>query len=187
VAASLGRESAMTIRPDLMDDDASPIFFTPFVSSLMRVEHGWIDYNGHMNLAYYNTLFDRAMDEAMALCGLGPAYVDQRNMSFFLVESRISYKQELTSDDPVRVTLQMIDCDDKRVHCYLEIRHAQDGWVAASAENLLLHVDLAFRRAAVFPPDIRRSLNALRDAHRSMPQPERLGQGVGMPPRRTMN
>jgi hypothetical protein len=28
-----------------------PLFFTPFVSSLMRVEPGWIEYNGHLNTA----------------------------------------------------------------------------------------------------------------------------------------
>ena len=27
-----------------------------------RVEPAWIDYNGHMNMAYYNLAFDRALD-----------------------------------------------------------------------------------------------------------------------------
>jgi hypothetical protein len=35
----------------------------PFVSSVMRIEPAWIDYNGHLNMAYYNVLFDRAIDE----------------------------------------------------------------------------------------------------------------------------
>ena len=43
--------------------DTEPAFFAPFVSSVMRVEPGWIDYNGHLNMAYYNVLFDRAVDE----------------------------------------------------------------------------------------------------------------------------
>ncbi len=168
-------------------DEQNLLFFSPFVSSLMRVERHWIDYNGHMNLAHYNGLFDRAMDEVFAVCGLGPNYVAERNQSFFTVESRTSYRQELTEGDEVRVTVQVINVDDKRVHCYLEIRHALDGWVAASTENLLLHVDLAFRRATIFPPDIRRQLEVLRDAHASMPRPERLGQGVMMPQKHVMN
>ena len=44
----------------------------PFVSSLMRIEPQWIDYNGHLNVAYYNVLFDRAVDEVYELIGLGP-------------------------------------------------------------------------------------------------------------------
>jgi acyl-CoA thioester hydrolase len=105
----LGEEdSGMPI--GLMDSDKNGfqgIFFSPFVSSPMRVESQWIDYNGHMNLAFYNTLIDRAMDEVFALCGLGPHYVSERNQSFFLVESRLSYRQELTEGDMVRVTVQV--------------------------------------------------------------------------------
>ena len=37
---------------------------TLFVSRVLEVEKGWIDYNGHMNMAYYNVLFDRCSDEA---------------------------------------------------------------------------------------------------------------------------
>ena len=51
--------------------DLEPVFFAPFVSSVMRVEPGWIDYNGHLNMAYYNVLFDRAVDEAFELLGCG--------------------------------------------------------------------------------------------------------------------
>ena len=32
--------------------DLEPLFFAPFVSSVMRVEEQWIDYNGHLNMAY---------------------------------------------------------------------------------------------------------------------------------------
>jgi acyl-CoA thioester hydrolase len=54
--------------------DLEPLFFAPFVSSVMRVEPGWIDYNGHLNMAYYNVLFDRAVDEAFELIGCGANY-----------------------------------------------------------------------------------------------------------------
>ena len=51
--------------------DLEPLFFAPFVSSVMRVEPSWIDYNGHLNMAYYNVLFDRCVDEAYELLGIG--------------------------------------------------------------------------------------------------------------------
>jgi acyl-CoA thioester hydrolase len=31
--------------------DPEPAFFAPFVSPVMQVEPGWIDYNGHLNMA----------------------------------------------------------------------------------------------------------------------------------------
>ncbi len=40
----------------------------------MQVEKQWIDYNGHLNMAYYNVLFDRCADEAFELFGMGPGY-----------------------------------------------------------------------------------------------------------------
>ena len=31
----------------------------PFMSSVMEIIPEWIDYNGHLNMAYYNVLFDQ--------------------------------------------------------------------------------------------------------------------------------
>ena len=44
----------------------------PFVSRVMEIEKDWIDYNGHLNMAYYNVLFDRCADDAFEVMGLGP-------------------------------------------------------------------------------------------------------------------
>src|SRR5262249_11830482 len=75
--------------------DLEPVFFAPFVSSLMRVEPGWIDYNGHLNMAYYNVLFDRAVDEALELIGCGLDYVETRKQSCFTAEVHVRYLREL--------------------------------------------------------------------------------------------
>jgi acyl-CoA thioester hydrolase len=165
--------------------DAPALFFAPFVSSRMEIEKGWIDYNGHLNMAYYNVLFDRAVDEAFGLCGMGPDYIKDHNHSFFLVESRIRYRRELTLDNPVRVTLQLVDFDDKRLHYMMEIRHAVDGWLAAACESLSINVDMTTRRAAPFPADILNHLAIMKAAHAALPTPDMLGAGVTMPAKRT--
>ena len=54
---------------------ANPEFPAPFISSVMHIEPQWIDYNGHLNVAYYNVLFDRAVDELYEPLGLGPDYL----------------------------------------------------------------------------------------------------------------
>jgi len=63
----------MTVSMDLLE--FKPLFFAPFVSSVMRVEPDWINYNGHLNMAYYHVLFDRAFDEVLRLIGADPDYV----------------------------------------------------------------------------------------------------------------
>src|SRR5437868_8819095 len=88
--------------------DLEPLFFAPFVSSVMRVEPAWIDYNGHLNMAYYHVLFDRAVDEAYELIGIGASYVEQRRRSCFTAEVHIRYLRELHAGDPVRVTFQLL-------------------------------------------------------------------------------
>ena len=156
-------------------------FFAPFVSSTMRVEPSWIDYNGHMNMAYYHVLFDRAVDEAFGIVGLGPDYVETRRASFFTAEVHTVYKRELTLQDAVRVTLQLIDFDEKRIHFYQEIRQAAEGWVAATSESMSLHVDIDTRRVTPFPDDIYDNLMVMRGAHARLPRPAALGRVMAVP------
>jgi acyl-CoA thioester hydrolase len=166
---------------DQPGSETPALFFAPFVSSRLMIEDSWIDYNGHLNMAYYNVLFDRAVDEAFGLCGLGPDYIRDREGSFFLVESRTRFRRELTRDDQVRVTVHLVDYDDKRLHYAMEIRHASEGWLAASCENLSIHIDMKTRRAAPFPEDIRANLSAMKRAHALLPLPDGLGEGVRLP------
>ncbi|MCP8937196.1 thioesterase family protein [Alsobacter sp. SYSU M60028] len=161
--------------------DAKPLFFAPFVSSRMAIEPGWIDYNGHLNMAYYAVLFDRALDEALGALGLGPDYARDAGFSTFTGEWRIRYARELGLDDPVRVTVQLIEFDDKRMHFYMEMRHARELWMAAAVESLNLHVDLARRKVAPFPADILASLAIMKAAHSGLPRPPTLGEAIGIP------
>ena len=53
----------------------------PFRSSIMQIRPEWIDYNGHLNMAYYNVMFDHAIDELWARIGIGPNYMKARGGS----------------------------------------------------------------------------------------------------------
>lgn len=166
------------------DQRKAPIFFfAPFVSSTMRVEPQWIDYNGHLNMAYYHVLFDRAVDEAFELVGLGPNYAEVRKASFVVAEIHTRYRRELKADDSVRVTLQLLGYDEKRLHTYLEIRHATEGWVASTSENLSLHVDLGSKQVTPFPDDILANLAIMEAAHARLSRPEAIGRVIGLRPR----
>src|SRR3954452_18757160 len=134
--------------------DFEPLFFAPFVSSLMRVERGWIDYNGHLNLAYYNVLFDRAVDEAFTLVGCGADYVKTRQHSCFTAEVHVRYLRELRANDPVRVTFQLLDYDGKRIHYFEQLFHAGECWISATSENMSLHVDMDAGKTARFPAEV---------------------------------
>jgi acyl-CoA thioester hydrolase len=161
--------------------DLEPLFFAPFVSAVMRVEPAWIDYNAHLNMAFYNVLFDRAVDQAFALAGLGPDYVKDNSCSFFTAEAHVRYLRELNADDPVRVTLQLLDYDAKRLHFFEQLFHARDGWVSATSEQMALHVDLARKKSAPFPQRVLDRLAQMKAAHGQLPRPEAAGRRIAMP------
>ena len=163
--------------------DLEPVFFAPFVSSLMRLEPQWIDYNGHLNMAYYNVLFDRAVDEAYELIGVGPDYLERHRHSTVVVETHVRYLRELRLADPVRVTVQLLDYDAKRFHLFEQLFHATEGWVSATSETMTLHVDMAAKKVAPFPDPVLRALGAMRQAHAALPQPDGAGRRVEMPVR----
>ncbi len=161
--------------------DLEPVFFAPFVSSLMHVEPQWIDYNGHLNMAYYNVLFDRAVDEVYELLGFGLDYLKQYNHSTFTAEVHVRYVRELRENDPVRVTFQLLDYDSKRVHYFEQLFHATEGWVSATSENMTLHVDMAAKKVAPFPAKIMGALARMKAAHAQLPRPEAAGRRIAMP------
>ena len=165
--------------------DLEPLFFAPFVSSVMRVEPAWIDYNGHLNMAYYNVLFDRAVDEAFELLGCGIDYVKRRRHSCFTAEVHVRYLRELNAGDPVRVTFQLIDYDAKRIHYFEQLFHADEGWVSATSENMSLHVDMDAKKTAPFPAEVAAALARMKAAHARLPRPEAAGRRIAMPESRT--
>jgi acyl-CoA thioester hydrolase len=153
----------------------------PFVSSQMRVEPAWIDYNGHLNMAYYNVLFDRAVDEAYEVLGIGLDYLKQTHHSTFTAEAHVHYLRELHENDPVRVTFQLLDFDSKRIHYFEQLLHAYEGWVSATSENMNLHVDMMTKKVVPFPDAVMRSLAAMNAAHAKLPVPKGAGRRIAMP------
>ena len=152
---------------------------SPFVSRVIEVEKDWIDYNGHLNMAYYNVIFDRGGDDAAELVGLGAAYAHERRLTTYTAEVHVCYVRELHLGDKVTVTFQLLDHDEKRFHAYQEIRH-EDGWLAATSESLTLHVDMAGPKVTPFPPDILANMQAMQSAHSALPRPERAGRSIGI-------
>ena len=161
--------------------DLEPAFFAPFVSSAMPVEAGWIDYNGHLNMAYYNVLFDRAVDEAYELIGCGLDYVERTKHSCYTAEVHVRYLRELHAGDRVRVTFQLLGYDTRRLHYFEQLFHAEEGWLSATSENMALHVDTAKQKTAPFPSTVAARLARMRAAHGALPIPEAAGRRIAMP------
>lgn len=151
----------------------------PFTSTILELEKDWIDYNGHLNMAYYNVLFDRGLDQAWDVLGIGASYAASRQLTTYTAEVHICYVKELHLGAQVTVSTQVLDADEKRLHVYQEITHV-DGWLAATSESLTLHIDMAGPKVTPFPADIQARIDAMKEAHAGLPHPERAGRTIGI-------
>ena len=158
-----------------------PLPPAPFLSSVMQIEPQWIDYNGHLNMAYYNVMMDRAIDELWLQLGIGPGYLRERQRSTFTAECHVRYLREIHLGDPVQISVFLLGADEKRLHTFEELRHATEGWLSATSENMTIHIDMTARKTAPFPPDIRARIDAVMQTHASVARPEGTGRKVSMP------
>ena len=99
-----------------------------------RVQAEWIDYNGHMNLAYYVLAFDYATDAFLDYLGLTEEFRARRQASTFAAEIHVNYLRELHRGDNFRISTQLLGYDHKRIHYFHRLYHAGEGWLAATNE-----------------------------------------------------
>ena len=145
-----------------------------------RVQAEWIDANGHMNLAYYVLAFDHATDAVFDRLGIGNAYRRDTGHAIFVLETHVTYERELRQGDPMRFTSQLVDLDEKKLHLFHAMYHAEAGFLAATNEILGLHVDLAARRSRPFAEPALSRLKALAAHHRRLPRPEQVGRSISL-------
>jgi acyl-CoA thioester hydrolase len=156
------------------------MFDSPITCPELRVDEAWIDYNGHMNMAFYNLVFDKAVDNVYDDLGIGLEYVRSGGGSCFTAEIHVNYLSELVLNDPIRVTFQLLDWDAKRLHFFEQMYHAETGELAATSEQMALHVDMSERRASPFPNTAQEKISALMAAHQDLEKPEQVGTVIGI-------
>ncbi|MDQ2101387.1 thioesterase family protein [Azospirillum isscasi] len=140
----------------------------------------WIDYNGHMNVAYYLLAFDHATDAVLDHFGIGKDYAEGEGRSMFAVEAHLTYAREVTEGDGLTFASLILGGDAKRLHLFHEMRHEEDGFLAATAEFVLVHVDLTERRSVPLAPETVERLARTTAEHAALPVPPQAGRSVGL-------
>ncbi len=153
---------------------------SPMICPEAHVEEGWIDYNGHMNMAYYNVAFDRGVDYLFDQLGIGVAYVESSSASLFTLEAHVHYIGELKLHDAFEIHVQLLDFDAKRIHFVEQMFHVQEGYLAAVSENMVMHVDMNTRRSAPFPDEVQQRLETLMADHAPLDVPPQVGKVMGI-------
>ena len=125
-----------------------------------RVLPEWIDVNNHMNVAYYLLAFDQGVDLLWNRFGITDEYISNENLSTFAVESHIIWLREMSEAEPYIVTSQILAFDEKRIHQFMRMYHADQNYLVATAEWMNLHVDLSVRRVVPWPDHILAGIEA---------------------------
>ena len=159
---------------------SNPLEPAPLVSPTQTVIEDWIDYNGHLNMAFYNVIFDRAVDHFYDLLGVGAQYTESGAGSCFTMEVHVHYLNEVSLDDELELHLQLLDYDRKRLHYFQQMYHKDKGYLAATSEQLALHVDLNTRRSGEFPQHVLDKLDAMAATHLRLEAPSQVGHRIGI-------
>jgi acyl-CoA thioester hydrolase len=156
------------------DEPARP----PPVLHRAEVRPEWLDYNGHLNEAYYLLIFSHATDALLDRIGMDDAFRRREGVTIFTLETHLCYLREVGPGETVEVEVRVLGLDAKRAHLFHAMRRTgEPEVVAATAEMVILHVDAAARRGAPFRPDALAALRALEDGR---PRPEQAGRSVGL-------
>ena len=140
----------------------------------------WVDWNGHMNVAFFVKAFDQASGAFMRNIGLGRPYVDNKLGMTFVLEMHITYDRELREGAPMLFKTQLLDCDAKRVHLFHEMYHADEGYLAATNETIVMNIDYATRKSGPFPAQAAERLAQVWAEHSKLPKHPKAGRLMGL-------
>lgn len=141
-------------------------------STTLTVDPAWIDAYGHLNAAHYVGIFDRVGFELLSQVGVGLDYTEATRCGIYTMNVHVAYLREVLEGDPLALRVRVLEADDKRLLCLMELTQTRDGYLAATMEQLSLHVDLNTRRAKPFPPKLQERLARAAADHAAQPLPE---------------
>ena len=119
--------------------------------SSQKIIKDWIDYNDHMNVSYYLLIFDKfGADTLNDIFKMGEHSAKTTKKSTMMVETHITYNQELLFNDEVNINCVYFDHDKKRLQYKMEMIHKEKKYLASTIEVLALYVDLNERKVAEF-------------------------------------
>ena len=114
------------------------------------IKKEWIDYNNHMNMAYYVLVFDEVWEIILKKFKMGEDSAKSTQMSTMVVETHTTYNSEVKLGDEVEINLTFFDHDKKRLHFKMEMIEKSSRKLSATLEMLSLYIDLSQRKVAEF-------------------------------------
>ena len=149
----------------------------PILTYITKVPKEWADYNGHMTEARYLECFSEATTEMMSIIGADEEYILNIG-SYFTVETHIRHLDEVQIGESIKAKTQVIFGENKKLHLFHWLNH-EDGRLLATAEHMLIHVDLKTRGASMPNDLVLKRMGLVYEAHKKLSKPEGINRAVG--------
>jgi acyl-CoA thioester hydrolase len=138
----------------------------PCYETVARAE--WTDRNDHVNIRYLVAVFDDAGDAFYPTVGLGDADHRGRASGTMDLEHHIHFVREVRCGDRLAIYLRIVGVGLKRFHYVMFLVNQSTGQVSSIFECVNTFVDLATRKTAPWPDDVRSALLALLERHNAL-------------------
>ena len=115
-----------------------------------KILEEWVDYNNHLNMAYYVLIFDKAWEVALEKFQMGERAAKTSERSTMVVETNTKYISEVKEGEEVDIFISYFNHDKKRLHYKLEMYEKSKNILSATTEVLSLYIDLNIRKVAEF-------------------------------------
>ena len=110
----------------------------------------WVDYNNHLNMAYYVLIFDQALEVILEKFNMGAKSAKTEKRSTMVVETNTKYINEVQEGIVIDIFLTFFDHDKKRLHLKMEMVEKKTKKISASIKWLSLYVNLETRKVTEF-------------------------------------
>lgn len=153
----------------------------PIRISELIVLPDWIDFNGHMNAAYYGLTFQAEAEKFLQnVVGFGWGFAEREGAGPFVLQNHIHYVGELVEGEPFHIDMRLLDHDKKRMHMFFEMISDRTGKLSATAEYVNMNVNQAERRGQDFPDWLQVRLADMQAAHDTLDRPKQAGAPIGL-------
>ncbi len=110
------------------------------------VDKKMCDFNNHMNVVYYQHIFEDGCHDFYRKMGFSKEYFKEGYSSFTL-ETNIRYLKELLEGETATPYFRLINNNLKLIH-YAGIIVNESGEVSSFSEHVLAHIDMKIRRTS---------------------------------------
>ena len=125
----------------------------PIKVSKGKVKEDWIDYNGHMNMAYYVQCFEESSDFLLEHMDLGYRYAIEEQKGVFVIKCEINYRKEINLYENFIISLEELICKGKKLIVGLKMLNENNETIA-DYKILNLNVGLQTKKSITFSQKI---------------------------------